>query len=195
MMAIDKEKLHVLSRLARKPIIIPAGVSVGIDKDVITVKGPNGTLTKKIHPYVTVTSEDGNITIQPDLDTLRRPAESKRYRAMTGTFYALIRNMVQGVTSGFQKELQIVGVGYKAALKGKTLNLDLGYAHDVNVEPPEGITFVVPAPNKIVVKGADKERVGQVAANIRKWREPMVYGGKGIRYSDEVVILKVGKKV
>ncbi|HNY82932.1 MAG TPA: 50S ribosomal protein L6, partial [Thermotogota bacterium] len=112
-----------------------------------------------------------------------------------GTFFALIRNMVLGVTEGFQKELHVVGVGYKAAMKGKNLEMDLGYSHSVVVVPPDGITFSVPAPNKIIVKGADKEQVGQVAANIRKWREPMVYGGKGIRYSDETVVVKVGKKV
>lgn len=194
-MDLDKEKLHVLSRLARKPIIVPANVKIDLEGCTITVKGPHGTLSRTLHPYVSVKLEEGKITVHPDLETLRRPAESKKYRAMTGTYFSLIRNMILGVTEGFQKELQIVGVGYKAALKGKNLEMDLGFSHSVVVEPPDGITFTVPAPNKIIIKGADKEQVGQVSANIRKWREPMVYGGKGIRYSDEVVVLKVGKKV
>jgi large subunit ribosomal protein L6 len=117
------------------------------------------------------------------------------FRAMTGTFCSHIKNMITGVTEGFKKELTIVGVGYRAAMKGKTLNMNLGYAHEVNVEPPENVTFEVPKPNQIVVNGIDKEVVGQTAANIRGWRIPLVYGGKGIRYVDEVVRTKVGKKV
>lgn len=194
-MAIDKEKLHVLSRLARKPILIPKGVEVAMKEGSITVKGPKATLEKKLSGLVKITIEEGQIKVEPDLSTLKRIAESKKYRAMTGTFFSHIRNMILGVTRGFEKELQIVGVGYRAALKGKTLNIELGFAHDVVVNPPEGIAFEVPSPAKILVKGADKEKVGQVAANIRKWREPLVYGGKGIRYANEIVTLKVGKKV
>jgi len=194
-MALDKEKLHVLSRLARKPITVPANVKVSLEGRALTVTGPHGTLSQSLHPFVSVKVEGGKITVHPDLEMMKRPAESKNYRAMTGTFFALIRNMVLGVTEGFQKELHVVGVGYKAAMKGKNLEMDLGYSHSVVVVPPDGITFSVPAPNKIIVKGADKEQVGQVAANICKWREPMVYGGKGIRYSDETVVVKVGKKV
>jgi len=185
----------VISRLAKKPIEIPAKVEVSINNNIITVKGPKGELKRTLNEIILVQIESNEINIKPNLELMKRTSEAKNFRAMTGTFCSHIKNMIIGVTEGFKKELTIVGVGYRAALKGKTLNMNLGYAHEVNVEPPENITFEVPKPNQIIVNGIDKEVVGQIAANIRGWREPLVYGGKGIRYVDEVVRTKVGKKV
>jgi len=184
-----------ISRLAKKPIQIPEKVEVSIKDKTIFVKGPKGELSRTLNERVIVEIEDQAVTVKPNLDLLKRTSEAKIFRSMTGTFCSHIKNMIKGVTEGFKKELTIVGVGYRAALKGKTLNMNLGYAHEVNVEPPENVTFEVPKPNQIIVNGIDKEVVGQVAANIREWRIPLVYGGKGIRYSDEVVRTKVGKKV
>ncbi len=189
------EEKMVISRLAKKPVDIPAGVEVTVQGRTLTVKGPKGTLKRDLNEKVLVEISDGKAMVKPNLKIMKRISEAKDFRAMTGTFCSHIRNMVEGVTKGFEKELKIVGVGYRAALKGQTLNMQLGYAHEVNVEPAEGISFEVPAPTKILVKGIDKEKVGQVAANVRKWREPIAYGGKGIRYADEVVLTKVGKKV
>jgi len=189
------EEKMVISRLAKKPVDIPAGVEVSLNGKTLTVKGPKGTLERDINEKVLVEISDGKVMVKPNLEIMKRISEAKNFRAMTGTFYSHINNMVTGVTKGFEKELKIVGVGYRASLKGTTLNMQLGYAHDVDVVPPEGISFEVPAPTKIMVKGIDKEKVGQVAANVRKWREPIAYGGKGIRYVNEVVLTKVGKKV
>jgi len=194
-MAIIKDEKKVTSRLIKKPIIIPDKVEVKIEGDNITVNGPKGTLEKKLNEKVLVIIEGNELNVKPNLTSLKRVSQAKDYRAMAGTFYAHIRNMVKGVTQGFEKDLRIVGVGYRAALKGKTLNMALGYSHEINVEPSATISFEVPAQNRILVKGINKEEVGQVAANIRKWREPLAYGGKGIRYVDEVVRIKVGKKV
>ncbi len=185
----------VISRLAKKSIVVPANVEVKLNGLEISVKGPKGELKKTLNEKVVVEIEGNEINVKPNLEIMKRASEAKHFRAMTGTFYSHISNMIAGVTEGFKKELTIVGVGYRAALKGTTLNMNLGYAHEVNVEPPANITFEVPKPNSIIVNGIDKELVGQVAANVRKWREPLVYGGKGIRYSDEVVRTKVGKKV
>ncbi|HPF17139.1 MAG TPA: 50S ribosomal protein L6 [Thermotogota bacterium] len=184
-----------MSRLAKKPIEIPNKVEVTINDNTIIVKGPKGELKRTINERVLIQIENNEINVKPNLELMKRTSEAKHFRAMTGTFCSHIKNMIIGVTEGFKKELTIVGVGYRAALKGKTLNMNLGYAHEVNVEPPENITFEVPKPNQIIVNGIDKEVVGQIAANIRGWREPLVYGGKGIRYVDEIVRTKVGKKV
>jgi len=184
-----------ISRLAKKPLVIPANVEVRLTESEVTVKGPKGELRRTLHERVIVEIDGNEINVKPNLKLMKRTSEAKYFRSMTGTFYSHIRNMIVGVTTGFKKELQIVGVGYRAALKGKILNMNLGYAHEVNVEPPATITFEVPKPNSIIVSGIDKELVGQVAANVRKWREPLVYGGKGIRYAGEVVRTKVGKKV
>ena len=184
-----------ISRLAKKPIQIPAKVEVTIKDKMILVKGPKGELKRSLNDKIIVELDNNEITVKPNLELLKRTSEAKIFRSMTGTFCSHIKNMITGVTEGFKKELMSVGVGYRAALKGKTLNMNLGYAHEVNVEPPENVTFEVPKPNQIIVNGIDKEVVGQIAANIRGWRVPLVYGGKGIRYSDEVVRTKVGKKV
>src|SRR6056297_2302879 len=183
-----------ISRLAKKPIQVPAKVEVSIKDKAIFVKGPKGELKRSLNDNVIVEIDNSEITVKPNLELIKRTSEAKVFRAMTGTFWSHIMNMINGVTEGFKKELKIVGVGYRAALKGTTLNMNLGYAHEVNVEPPENVTFEVPKPNQIIVNGIDKEVVGQVAANIREWRIPLVYGGKGIRYSDEIVRTKVGKK-
>src|SRR6056297_1636673 len=184
-----------ISRLAKKPILIPEKVQVSIGDNVITVKGPKGELSRTLHERVIVTIDNNEITIKPNLELMKRASEAKLFRAITGTFCSHINNMIMGVTEGFKKELKIVGVGYRAALKGKTLNMNLGYAHEVNVEPPDDVSFEVPKPNQIIVNGIDKEVVGQTAAKIRGWRVALVYGGKGIRYADEIVRTKVGKKV
>jgi len=184
-----------ISRLAKKPIQIPAKVEVSIKDNVMIVKGPKGELTRTLNDRVIIEIENNTITIKPNLELMKRTSEAKVFRAITGTYCSHINNMIKGVTEGFKKELKIVGVGYRAALKGTTLNMNLGYAHEVNVEPPENVTFEVPKPNQIIVNGIDKEVVGQIAANIRGWRVPLVYGGKGIRYADEIVRTKVGKKV
>lgn len=185
----------VISRLAKKPIVIPANVEVKLNGNEVIVKGPKGELKRTLNERIIVEINGNEITVRPNLDIMKRASEAKYFRSMTGTFCSHINNMIMGVTEGFKKQLTIVGVGYKAAMKGTTLNMNLGYAHEVNVEPLANIAFEVPKPNSIVVSGIDKEVVGQVAANIRKWRVPLVYGGKGIRYIDEIVRTKVGKKV
>ncbi|MFP4460686.1 MAG: 50S ribosomal protein L6 [Thermotogota bacterium] len=184
-----------MSRLAKKPIQIPAKVEVSIKDQAIFVKGPKGELKRSLNDKVIVEIHNNEITVKPNLELMKRMSEAKIFRSMTGTFCSHITNMIKGVTEGFKKELAIVGVGYRAALKGNTLNMNLGYAHEINVEPPENVSFEVPKPNQIIVNGIDKEVVGQIAANIRGWRIPLAYGGKGIRYADEVVRTKVGKKV
>ena len=176
-----------MSRIGRKPIAIPAGVDVTIaDGNVVTVKGPKGTLTETFNGRMTITKEGNEIHVT-------RPTDEKEDRAIHGLTRTLIHNMVEGVTNGFSKKLQLVGVGYRAALKGKDLEMQLGYSHPVLVEAPENITFEVPSQTEIVVSGPSKEQVGQVAANIRKWRKPEPYKGKGIRYEGEHVRRKAGK--
>jgi large subunit ribosomal protein L6 len=176
-----------MSRIGRKPIEIPSGVEVNVaDGNVVTVTGPRGSLSQTIHPNITVTVDDGSIAVA-------RPNDEGFNRGLHGLSRSLIANMVDGVTKGFEKRLSIVGVGYRAAMKGKDLEIQVGYSHPVAVPQPDGIEFEVPAPTSIVVRGNDKQLVGEVAANIRKIRKPEPYKGKGIRYEDEYVRKKAGK--
>lgn len=175
-----------MSRIGRKPIPIPEGVEVKIEGKVVTVKGPKGVLTHTVPPEIDVVIEDGEIKVQ-------RKGDNRRSKALHGLTRTLIANMVKGVTEGFEKRLEIVGVGYRAQLEGNALRLSLGYSHPVIYPIPEGIEIQVPQPTKIVVRGIDKQRVGQVAAEIRAFRKPDSYKGKGIRYEGEVVRLKAGK--
>lgn len=175
-----------MSRIGRMPIEIPAGVTVTYDNNHMNVKGPKGELSRDLHP-------DMNITVEGNTITVARPSDNKAHRSLHGLTRALVANMVTGVSEGFTKTLEINGVGYRAAKQGNKLALTLGFSHPVEMEAPAGITIEVPAPNKIVVSGADKEVVGAVAADIRKWRKPEPYKGKGIRYEGEVVRRKAGK--
>ncbi len=176
-----------MSRIGKKPIAIPAGVDIQIDaNNVVTVKGPKGQLVKELSPEMTITNEEGNVTVT-------RPSDVKEHRSLHGLTRSLLSNMVEGVTNGYTRNLEIIGVGYRAALQGTKLTLSLGYSHPVEVEAPAGITFEVPAPTKISVKGIDKQLVGQMAAKIRSYREPEPYLGKGIRYEGEKVRRKEGK--
>ena len=175
-----------MSRIGRMPIDIPAGVTVDLKDHTITVKGPKGELVREVHPDMQVAIEDKVMTVS-------RPSDDKNHRSLHGLTRALLANMVTGVSTGFSKTLEISGVGYRAAMQGNKLALTLGFSHPVEVVPPAGITIEVPAPNKIIVSGADKAVVGELAANIRKWRQPEPYKGKGIRYEGEVVRRKAGK--
>ncbi|QSQ08982.1 50S ribosomal protein L6 [Koleobacter methoxysyntrophicus] len=175
-----------MSRIGKKPIDIPDGVDVKIEKGIITVKGPKGQLQREVHRDMTVEIQDKQILV-------KRPTDNKTHKSLHGLTRSLIANMVEGVTKGFEKRLEINGVGYRAAKQGKKLVLTVGYSHPVEIEEPEGIEIEVPANNKITVKGIDKELVGIVAANIRKVREPEPYKGKGIKYEDEQIRRKVGK--
>ena len=175
-----------MSRVGRMPIEIPAGVTVTQNEHTLTVKGAKGELTRTFHP-------DINIAVEENVITVTRPSDGKEHRSLHGLTRALVANMVTGVHEGFTKTLEINGVGYRAAKQGNKLALTLGFSHPVEMEAPSGITIEVPAPNKIVVTGADKEVVGAVAADIRKWRKPEPYKGKGIRYEGEVVRRKAGK--
>lgn len=175
-----------MSRVGKQPIVIPTGVEVKVNGNHISVKGPKGLLEKEIHPDIKVTVEEGQIVVT-------RPSDQKNHIALHGLTRSLLANMVNGVTKGYEKSLDVVGVGYRAAKQGKKLVLTVGYSHPVEIEPPAGIDIEVPAPNKIIVKGIDKEKVGQIAANIRFVRLPEPYKGKGIRYSEEIVPLKAGK--
>lgn len=175
-----------MSRVGRKPIPIPEGVEVTIEGSRITVKGPLGTLSRELESKVEVVRDDGQLVVQ-------RRGETKAHKAMHGLFRTLVANMIEGVTKGFSKELLIVGTGYKARKQGNRLVLDVGYSRPVIMEPPEGIEVDVPESQKIVVKGIDKERVGNFAASVRRVRPPDSYKGKGIRYADEEVSLKPGK--
>ena len=176
-----------MSRIGKLPIAIPQGVEVKIaDDNMVSVKGPKGQLAKKMNDEINIAIEDGKVIVT-------RPSDQKMHRALHGLTRALINNMVEGVSKGFEKTLEINGVGYRAAKAGKKLTLTMGYSHPVEMDDPEGITTEVPAPNKIIVKGADKEKVGIHAANIRAVRKPEPYLGKGIKYADEVVRRKEGK--
>lgn len=175
-----------MSRIGKMPITVPAGVDVTIDGNEVVVKGANATLSRTISPLISVKQEGTELIVE-------RANDSREARSLHGLTRTLVANMVTGVSTGFAKKLELVGVGYRAALKNGNLEMQLGYSHPVIVEAPEGITFEVPSATEIFVKGADKEQVGQVAANIRKWRAPEPYKGKGIRYSGEVVRRKVGK--
>ena len=175
-----------MSRIGKMPIAVPAGVTVQIDGTSVTAKGPKGELSRTFRPFVTI-EQDG------DTITVNRIDDSRDAKAQHGLVRTLIANMVEGVSAGFSKKLQLVGVGYRAALKGKDLEMQLGYSHPVLVACPEGITFECPQPTEIIVSGASKEQVGQVAADIRKWRKPEPYKGKGIRYEGEYIRRKLGK--
>ncbi len=175
-----------MSRIGNKPIAVPAGVEVKIDGQHITVKGPKGTLEREIHKNISVTMEDNTIKVT-------RPNDEALNRSLHGLTRTLISNMIEGVEKEYTRELQINGVGYRVQKQGNNLNLTLGYSHPVIFEAPEGITFDVPNPNTIIVKGINKELVGQTAANIRTKRPPEVYRGKGIKYAEEVIRRKEGK--
>jgi large subunit ribosomal protein L6 len=176
-----------MSRIGRAPITIPAGVTVKVDdNNLVQVKGPKGELSRKI-------SQDMKINIDGNILTVSRPSDDKNHRSLHGLSRTLIHNMVVGVTDGFTKNLEINGVGYRAAKQGKNLQLNLGYSHPVIIEAPAGITLDAPSPNSITVHGADKELVGAVAANIRNWRKPEPYKGKGIKYAAEHIRRKEGK--
>lgn len=175
-----------MSRIGNKPITVPTGVEVKIDGQKITVKGPKGTLEKEIHKNISVSMENNIIKVT-------RPNNEAQNRSLHGLTRTLINNMINGVEKEYTKELQINGVGYRVAKQGNNLNLTLGYSHPVIFEAPAGITFDVPNPNTIIVKGIDKELVGQTTANIRTKRPPEVYRGKGIKYAEEVIRRKVGK--
>lgn len=176
-----------MSRIGKLPITIPEGVTVDIAADnTITVKGPKGTLAQTFNKSITITKEDGVVT-------LTRRSEEKRQKALHGLTRSLLNNMVLGVLNGYEKKLEINGVGYKAVLEGQKLVLSLGYSHPLEVVPPTGITFEVPSPTVILVKGYDKQAVGQIAAQIRAYRKPEPYLGKGVKYSDEIIRRKEGK--
>ena len=176
-----------MSRIGKLPVHIDAGVTITVDdNNVVTVKGPKGTLSQQMHPHMLIEQDNGVLTV-------KRPDDAKENRALHGLTRSLIHNMVVGVTEGFAKNLEIEGVGYRAQLQGSKLVLNMGYSHPVEFDAPEGITFEVPAPNRIVVKGASKQQVGQMAADIRAVREPEPYKGKGIRYAGEHVRRKEGK--
>ncbi|MBU5591757.1 50S ribosomal protein L6 [Clostridium sp. MSJ-4] len=176
-----------MSRVGRLPIAIPSGVTVTVTPDnVVTVKGPKGELVKAMNQEMNIAIEDNSIVVT-------RPSDDKQHRAFHGLTRALINNMVKGVTEGYQKTLELIGVGYRAQLQGKKLVLNLGFSHPVEIEAVEGVTFEILAANKVAIKGIDKEAVGDVAADIRAWRKPEPYKGKGIKYEGEVIRRKEGK--
>jgi large subunit ribosomal protein L6 len=176
-----------MSRIGRKPIEIPAGVSVSLDPGRVMVNGPLGELTQRVSPRMKIEQADGALQIA-------RPTDRGDDRALHGLTRSLVANMVEGVTKGFEKRLEIQGVGYRAALRGQALELQVGFSHPVVVEPPAGITFEVPTQTEVLVKGIDKQQVGQTAAEVRAVRPPEPYKGKGIRYQGEYVRRKVGKR-
>ena len=175
-----------MSRIGRQPIAVPAGVDVKIDGSTVTVKGPKGTLTRTVHNNMKVEMADGAIVVT-------RPDESNLNKSLHGLTRTLLHNMVVGVTEGFKKELEVNGVGYRVAKQGKDLVMNIGFSHQVTMPEPEGITIEVPAPNKIIISGADKQQVGQFAAEVREKRPPEPYKGKGIKYADEHIRRKEGK--
>ena len=176
-----------MSRIGRLPVAIPAGVTVKVDDhNVVTVKGPKGELTQHIHNDMKIEIEGATLRVS-------RPSDDKQHKALHGLSRTLLHNMVEGVTKGYQKGLDIVGVGYRAQVQGKKLVVNIGYSHPVEMEPAEGISFECPTPNKVLVKGIDKQLVGAVAANVRSIREPEPYHGKGIKYETEVIRRKEGK--
>ena len=175
-----------MSRIGRLPITVPSGVDVTIDGRTVTVTGPKGTLSRALHPDMTISREDGTLVVT-------RPTEQKTHKQLHGLTRTLVNNMVVGVTDGYRKGLEITGVGYRAALNGRKLTLNLGYSHPIEIEPPEGITFEVENPTRLAVVGIDKELVGQIAAKVRSTRKPEPYKGKGVRYSGEYIRRKAGK--
>jgi len=176
-----------MSRIGKKPIPIPSGVTVTIEPEIVRVAGPKGDLSERKARSIEVREEDGNILVA-------RPTDRAEHRALHGLTRSLVANMVEGVTNGFTKTLEIQGVGYRAQLKGRDLELALGYSHPVPIKAPEGIEFEVPQPTRVIVKGNSKQQVGEIAAIIRKQRPPEPYKGKGIRYQGEYVARKVGKR-
>lgn len=175
-----------MSRIGRQPIAIPGGVEIAVEGSRVSVQGPKGALDRTFHRDMRILMEDGSLRVE-------RPSDDRSHRSLHGLTRSLIANMVEGVTNGFEKRLEIVGVGYRAALKGSDLELAVGFSHPVVFRPPSGIEFEVPAQNRIVVRGIDKQQVGEVAAEIRKVRKPEPYKGKGIRYEGEHVRKKAGK--
>ncbi len=176
-----------MSRIGRKPIQIPDGVEIDVKPGAVSVKGPKGELSQSVSRDMTVAIDDGTLTVS-------RPTDRGDHRALHGLTRSLIANMVEGVTDGFERRLEIQGVGYRANLRGKSLEMSLGYSHPVSIEAPEGIEFEVPQPTEVVVRGIDKQLVGETAARIRKTRPPEPYKGKGVRYQGEHVARKVGKR-
>jgi large subunit ribosomal protein L6 len=176
-----------MSRIGKLPIDIPSGVDVQIDSGVVRVKGPKGELSQVVSRDLSFERDDGRLLV-------KRPTDRGEHRALHGLTRSLVFNMVQGVTEGFEKRLEIQGVGYRAQLRGQTLELALGYSHPVRIEAPEGIEFELPAPTQVIVRGIDKQKVGEIAAQIRKVRPPEPYKGKGVRYAGEYVARKVGKR-
>ena len=176
-----------MSRVGRSPITVPSGVTVTLSGATVSVKGPQGTLERTLPQGISIAEEGDTLVVS-------RPDDERRHRALHGLSRSLVANMVSGVTEGFTKELEIVGVGYRATARGpNALELALGFSHPVTVDAPDGISFEVPVPTRVIVKGIDKEKVGQVAADIRKLRKPEPYKGKGVRYAGEVVLRKAGK--
>jgi large subunit ribosomal protein L6 len=176
-----------MSRIGKKPVSVPAGVTASIDDRVLSVKGPKGTLSLTLRDEISYTLEDGGISVQP-------ANETKAARAFWGMQRTMVQNLVTGVTEGFTKKLLITGVGYRAASQGKVLKLQLGYSHDVNIDVPEGIEIKTPDQTTVEISGIDKQKVGQIAAEIRRWRKPEPYKGKGIKYDGEFIFRKEGKK-
>ena len=176
-----------MSRIGKQPIAVPAGVELTIEPDLVRVKGPKGELQERVSRDMRITQEDGAVVVS-------RPSDRRDHRSLHGLTRTLVANMVQGVTDGFEKRLEIQGVGYRAALKGNDLELSVGYSHPVTIPAPPGIEFEVPQPTRIAVRGSSKQAVGEVAARIRKVRPPEPYKGKGIRYEGEYVQRKVGKR-
>ena len=176
-----------MSRVGKRPVAVPSGVTATVDGQTVKMKGPKGQLQFVVHDDVEVKLDNGQVKVNPRVET-------NRARALYGTARAQVANLVEGVTKGFEKKLEITGVGYRAALQGKNLQLALGYSHDVVYAIPEGITITVPKPTEITVNGSDIQRVGQVAAEIRSYRPPEPYKGKGVKYSDEFIFRKEGKK-
>jgi large subunit ribosomal protein L6 len=176
-----------MSRIGKKPVAVPSGVTANVEGQNVKVKGPKGALSFLVPDEVSVKLEDGKVQVDPRNET-------KRARSMWGTSRTMVANLVTGVTKGFERKLEITGVGYRAAVQGKNLQLALGYSHDVSYPIPEGITIVTPKPTEIVITGIDRQRVGQVAAEIREFRPPEPYKGKGVKYAGEYIFRKEGKK-
>lgn len=189
MASVVKEQKIRISRVGKKPIAVPAGVSVTIEEQRVAIKGAKGAAELRVHPWVVVRHEGSELQVAPRLVT-----NDGKHRAMTGTMRALLSNMVTGVTQGFERKLQLVGVGYKAQAQGKVLNLTLGFSHPVEFKIPEGIAIETPTQTEIRIRGVDKQQVGEVAAQIRAYRPPEPYKGKGVRYADEIIVLKEAKK-
>ena len=176
-----------MSRVAKRPVDVHKGIEVGLEGNALTIKGPKGSLSLECHSEVEVVNDDSGLAVSPR-------SGSRFSRAMAGTTRSLISNMVVGVSAGFERKLQLVGVGYRAKAQGQTINLTLGFSHPVSYEVPEGVTVETPSQTEILIKGIDKQQVGQVAAEIRNFRPPEPYKGKGVRYSDERIVLKEAKK-